>query len=70
MKEKRVATFFVRLICLKEIFFTFVIYLDLTLNFQNIYTFTYQKTLFQTVFCLFLKSFKAFSVTFLNVLKL
>ena len=30
---------------------------------QNIYTFTYQKTLIHTLFCLFLKSFKAFSVS-------
>ena len=32
-------------------------------NFQNIYAFTYQKTLPHTLFCLFLKSLKAFSVS-------
>ena len=31
--------------------------------FQNIHTFTYQKILFHTIFCLFLKSPKAFSVS-------
>ena len=32
-------------------------------NFQNICTFTFQKTLLHTLFCLFLKSSKAFSVS-------
>ena len=31
-------------------------------NFQNMHTFTYQKTLLRAPFCLFLKSSKAFSV--------
>ena len=31
--------------------------------FQNIHTFTYGKTLFHTIFCLFLKSPKTFSVS-------
>ena len=33
------------------------------INFQNIYTFTYQKSLLHTLFCFFLKSSKAFSVS-------
>ena len=33
------------------------------INFQNIYTYTNQKTLLHTLFCLFLKSLKAFSVS-------
>ena len=33
------------------------------LEYQNRQTFTYQKTLLQTTFCLFLKSLKAFSVS-------
>ena len=33
------------------------------INFQNIHSFTYQKTLLHTLFCLFLKSSKAFSVS-------
>ena len=32
-------------------------------HFQNIHTFTYQKTLLHTLFCLFLKPSKAFSVS-------
>ena len=32
-------------------------------HFQNVYTFTYQKTLFHAILCLFLKSSKAFSVS-------
>ena len=33
------------------------------INFQNIYTFTYQKILLHTLFCFFLKWLKAFSVS-------
>ena len=33
------------------------------MHFQNIHTFTYQKTLLHTLFCLFLKSSKAFCVS-------
>ena len=32
-------------------------------EYKNIHTFTYQKTLLHTLFCLFLKSSKAFSVS-------
>ena len=32
------------------------------IHFQNIHTFTYQKSLLHTIFCLFLKSSKAFSL--------
>ena len=41
--------------------------------FRNIPTFTYQKTLFHTLFCLFLKSLKAFSassITFIRFQKI
>ena len=38
------------------------------IHFQNIHTFTYQKTLLHTLFCLFLKLPKAFSVS-LNLVK-
>ena len=33
------------------------------IHFQNIHTFTYQKTLLHTLFCMFLKSSKAFSIS-------
>ena len=33
------------------------------IHFQNIHTFTYQKTLLHALFCMFLKSSKAFSVS-------
>ena len=33
------------------------------IQFQNIHTFTYKKTLLHTLFCLFLKSSRAFSVS-------
>ena len=33
------------------------------MHFQNIHTFTYQTTLLHTLFCLFLKLSKAFSVS-------
>ena len=33
------------------------------IHFQNVLTFTYQKALLHTLFCLFLKSSKAFSVS-------
>ena len=33
------------------------------IHFENIHTFTYQKTLLHLIFCLFLKSLKAFSVS-------
>ena len=37
------------------------------IHFQNIHTFTYQKTLLQTPFCLFLQSPKAASVSFIKI---
>ena len=35
--------------------------IEYSINFHNIYTFTYQKTLLHTLFCLFLKPSEAFS---------
>ena len=55
-----------RLFCLKEIFLNiyvlsqFIVYWT---HFQDIHTFTCQKPLLHTLFCLFLKSSKAFSVS-------
>ena len=64
-KEKR-GHFLYRLFYPKELFSTFVFYLSFEYcieYFQNIHTFTCQKTLIRTLFCLFLKSLKAFSVS-------
>ena len=54
--------------CPKEFFFNICVLSQCIVywkHFQNKYTFTYQKILFHTLFCLFLKSLKAFGV-FLN----
>ena len=64
-KKKR-GHFLYRLFFPKEIFLTFVFHFSvfcIELHFQNIHTFTYQKTLLHTMFCLFLKSSKTFSVS-------
>ena len=37
--------------------------IEYRINFQNIYTLTYQKTLLQTLFCLILKSSKVYNVS-------
>ena len=63
--EKRVH-FLYRLFCPKEIFFNICILSQCIVywtHFQIIHTFTYRKTLLHTLFCLFLKSSKAFSVS-------
>ena len=62
--QRKKRTFFVPffVFCPKEIFLTFVLVHGI--DFQSIHTFTYQKTLLHILFCLFLKSSKAFSVSF------
>ena len=57
--------FLYRLFCPKEICLTFTFYLKIVnwVHFRYMHTFTYQKTLLQILFCLFLKSSKAFSVS-------
>ena len=65
-REKKRGHFLNRLFCPEEIFFNICIlsnYMVYWIYFQNIHTFTYQKILFHTHFCLFLKSPKAFSVS-------
>ena len=42
-------------------------YSVLNIHFQNIHTFTYQKACLHTIFCLFLKSSKAFSVYLVKI---
>ena len=56
VKEKR-WHFLYRVFCPKE--YQCILY---WIHFQNTHTFTYQKTLLHTHFCLFLKSLKAFNV--------
>ena len=58
--ERKMSAFFVTFILSKEFFLTFVFYLN---DFQNIYTFTYQKELLYTVLLLVLKLPKALSVS-------
>ena len=64
-RERKKRTFFVTFIFPESKFFSIcvlsqcIVYL---INFQNAYTFTYQKKLLHTLFCLLLKSLKAFSV--------
>ena len=51
------------LFCPREVFLTFVLSQYIVYwNFENIHTFTYQKRLLHTLFCLFFKSWKTFSV--------
>ena len=49
--ERKKSAFLLRLFCPKEIFLTFVPFQSTMygINFQNIYAFTYQKTLFHTL---------------------
>ena len=67
-KEKTVQ-FLCRLFCLKEISSQCVLSQCKVywINFHNIHIFTYQKTLLHTLFCLFLKSSKAFSISLIIV---
>ena len=63
-KEKR--AYFVPLILSKAIFFNICVLSQCIVywrHFQNKHTFTYQKALLHTRFCLFLKSSKVFSVS-------
>ena len=68
IKEKR-GHFWYCLFCLKDFFkhFCFIsmysVLNTLSIHFQNIYTFTYQKSLLHTHFCLFFKSSGAFSIS-------
>ena len=65
-REKKRGHFLYRLFCPEEIFFNICILSNCMvywIYFQNIHTFTCQKILFHTHFCLFLKSPKAFSVS-------
>ena len=57
--------FLYRLLCLKDFLLTFVLFQCIVywIHCQNIPTFTYQKKLLHTLFCLFLKSLKTFSVS-------
>ena len=67
-KKKR--AFFVPLILSEENFFNICVLSQCILywiRFQNIYTLIYQKTLLHTLFCLFWKSRKAFSVSLSKV---
>ena len=64
--KRKNRTFFVPLILFKENFFNICVLFKCTvcwMYFQNIHAFTYQKTLLHTLFGLFLKSLKAFSVS-------
>ena len=63
-RKKRV--FFVWFILSEGIFFNICVLSQCIvywIRFQNIHTFTYQKILLHTLFCLFLKSSKAFSLS-------
>ena len=61
-KEKR-GHFLCCLFCLKEIFVLSPQCIVYWIHFQNIHTFTYEKILLNTLFCLFIKSSNAFSVS-------
>ena len=63
--------FFVPFILSEGIFFLNLCFISMhnVLNikyFQNMHTFTYQKTLFRTLHCLFLKPLKAFSLSLIQ----
>ena len=65
-RERQKRAFFVPFILSEENFFNIFILSQCIvywIQFQNIRTFTYQKTLLHTLFCLFLKLSKAFSVS-------
>ena len=64
--ERKKSAFFCNIYFVLRIFFLNLCFISMYWvlnNIQNIYTFTYQKTLLHTFFCLFLKSSKAFSVS-------
>ena len=64
-RERQKRAFFVLFILSEDNFFKFVLLPCIVywIHFQNMHTFTYEKTLFHTLFCLFLKSSEAFSVS-------
>ena len=65
-RERKKRPFFAPFILPEEIFFNICIFsqcITYWIHFQNIHAFTYQKTLLYTLFCLFLESSKAFSVS-------
>ena len=65
-RERKKSAFFVTFILLTEMFLILVYYLNIAIvywtNLQNIYTFTYRKTVLYTLFCLFLKLLRAFDI--------
>ena len=64
--ERKKRIFFVPLILSEENFLKIFVLSQCIvywIHFQNIHTFTYQKTLLHTLFCLFLKLSKAFGVS-------
>ena len=70
VKKKR--TFFAPFILFEEVFFNVCVLFQCIvygIHFQNIHTLTYHKALLHTLFCLFLKSWKAFSVSLNTILK-
>ena len=65
-RKRKKRAFFVPFILSEEKFFNICVLSQCILYwiyFQNIHTFKYQKTLFHTIFCLFFKLLKAFSVS-------
>ena len=61
---KKRGHFLYHLFCVKETFVTYVFYLNFwCIEFQNIHTLIYQKTLLHTLFGLLLKLLKAFSLS-------
>ena len=65
-RERKKRPFFAPFILPEEIFINICIFsqcITYWIHFQNIHAFTYQKTLLYTLFCLFLESSKAFSVS-------
>ena len=65
-RERKKKAFFVPFILSEGSFFNICVLSQCIvywIRFQNIHTFIYQKTLFHTLFCLFLRSWKAFSVS-------
>ena len=65
-RKRKKSAFFVPFILSERIFFNICVLSQCIvywIHFQKIHTFTYQKTLLHTLFCLYLKSSKAFSVS-------
>ena len=69
LAKEEIGQFLYHLFWPKEIFFNICVlsqYIVHWVHFQNTHTFTYQKTLLHILFCLFLKSSKAFSVSLME----